>query len=1163
MLMSGRVQVPNCGAIFQETQFGWVLSGSIPEEQPAALRSFCARAEEDIEGLVKRFWEIETYCDPVLRNQTNEEECLNHFQDTHERTSEGRYVVQLPFNELKHQLGNSRKMAEKRFLALERRLDRAPALKEQYMAFLREYELLGHMELSDDVNDESQLEGYYLPHHYVLKPSSTTTRLRVVFDGSAESSTGVSINHTQLTGPTVQNDLISIVSNFRVYKYGITADIPKMYRQVEVHSNDRRYQKILNRFSNDQPLQTYVLRTVTYGLASSPFLATMTLRQLAIDEGQQFPLAAIAVEKSFYIDDVLTGAHTLEEALELKDQIIRLLQKGGFSVHKICSNSENVLQDIPREMQESSIDIDDPTINTVIKTLGVAWCPREDCFTFVVPIEETVQTDRLTKRMILSQIAKIFDPLGFVGPVVTAAKLIMRELWSLNLDWDQPVPSEMANFWTDFRNQLHWLNELTIPRWILANEIRTIELHGFADASDLAYGACLYSRLVRSDGTAELKLICSKSRILPKKKGSQKEITTPRAELLAAQLLSRLTVKQLKALDVKFETIILWSDSQIVLCWLTKSPDALAVYVGNRVREIQELTEPFFWKYIPSKFNPADCLSRGVEPKKLKSHELWWNGPHILSQIEGHFTEPIPILEEQLPELRKTTLIATSNIPRLNLFNRISRYSIIQRTMAYVVRFCDYIKSGRKSLTKGLLTTAEVSRATTLIIRLVQKETFNKEICALQTDKEFKFSTRNLNPFIDEGDGIMRVGCRLKNAIIPYQQKHPALLPKKYPMTVALVRYLHRSNMHIGQRGLLAIVRQQYWPLDAKSMIRNLIHQCIPCFRAKPTRASQLMGNLPDYRVQPFPVFANTGLDFAGPFQIRSNAKLRSAPTLKGYVCVFVCMATRALHLEAVSDLTTDGFMGALQRFVSRRGLVHKLYSDNATNFEGAKNEMRRLASLFKEEQHQKKLNEFCTERTIEWSFIPPRSPHMGGIWEAGVKSVKSHLKMVMAENKLSFEQLATVLAQIEAILNSRPLSPLSNDPNDIAAITPAHFLIGREFQAIPEPSYQHLPQGRLSKWQLVQDIRQRFWRVWTQDYLHELQQLQRDFKVTKFEVGALVLIVDDNSPPLQWQLARIIELHQGNDGHTRVVTLRTKNGTTKRAIKKICVLPLVSEPDH
>lgn len=512
--------------------------------------------------------------------------------------------------------------------------------------------------------------------------------------------------------------------------------------------------------------------------------------------------------------------------------------------------------------------------------------------------------------------------------------------------------------------------------------------------------------------------------------------------------------------------------------------------------------------------------------------------------------------------MRKTVLVSATEHSRLPLFDRVSRYMIIQRAMAYVIRFCDYIRSGRQQLTKGLPTASEIKRASTLITRLVQAEVFFQELHAIRSGNDFKLPFQNMNPFIDPSDGVLRVGGRLRNAAIPYEHRHQAVLPDKHPLTINLIRHLHRTNFHLGQRSLLGVVRQQYWPLKAKNIIRSIVHHCIPCFRMRPKKSTQLMGDLPDYRVKPSPLFSHTGLDFAGPFNLRSSAISRHSTTTKGYVCVFVCMATRALHLEAVSDLSSDSFMGALQRFVSRRGLVQKLYSDNATNFEGANNHMCRLAELFHDEQHIRAVNEYCAPRGIEWSFIPPRSPHFGGIWEAGVKSVKSHLKLVLAEHRLTFEALSTVLAQVEAILNSRPLTPASDDPNDLNAITPAHFIIGREFQAIPEPSYASIPQGRLSRLQFIQDLKQKFWRVWMNEYLHELQKRQRDLKVTEFKVGAMVVIIDENAPPLKWALARIIELHPGKDGNTRVVSLQTKNGTTKRAVKKICLLPLDDEKD-
>ncbi|XP_055612530.1 uncharacterized protein LOC129759143 [Uranotaenia lowii] len=384
MLKTDRLHLSS-SAVLQDTQFGWVLSGAIPKKCSGVVQSFCNTVEdENLDALVKRFWQIDSFSDPEPAKEPEEELCVQHYLDNYQRAPDGRYVVRLPFNGLQHKLGDSRVMAEKRFQSVERRLDASPDIKQQYSEFLREYEDLGHMKQNTNTDQDNQHAAYYLPHHYVLKPSSTTTRLRVVFDGSAESSSGISINKTQMVGPTVQSHLVQILLNFRSYKFVFTLDIPKMYRQVLVHQDDIPYQRIVWRETRNQPLRTYDLQTVTYGLASSPFLATMTLNQLAEDEGHRYPLAAEVLKNSFYIDDALTGANTLAETIELKNQLVALLARGGFEAHKFCANSDLILTDVPNENCEVSINTD-PSINTIMKTLGVSWKPKEDCFTFVVP----------------------------------------------------------------------------------------------------------------------------------------------------------------------------------------------------------------------------------------------------------------------------------------------------------------------------------------------------------------------------------------------------------------------------------------------------------------------------------------------------------------------------------------------------------------------------------------------------------------------------------------------------------------------------------------------------------------------------------------------------------------------------------------------------------
>lgn len=382
-------------------------------------------------------------------------------------------------------------------------------------------------------------------------------------------------------------------------------------------------------------------------------------------------------------------------------------------------------------------------------------------------------------------------------------------------------------------------------------------------------------------------------------------------------------------------------------------------------------------------------------------------------------------------------------------------------------------------------------------------------------------------------------------------------------MTEIIVRHLHEKHFHVGQRGLLSIVRERYWPINAKQLIKKIVTKCYVCFRHNPPPVNQFMGNLPDYRITPSPVFSNTGVDYAGPVYLKESGPGRKRLEYKGYIAVFICLATKAIHIEVVSNLTAESFIAALQRFISRRGMVTNMYSDNATNFVGANHELAELRIQFEDQVNQQKLAEFCSSKGIRWNFIPPRSPHFGGMWEAGVKSVKHHLKRVIGETKLSFEEMTTFLAQCEAILNSRPLIPVSDDPNDVEVLTPSHFLIGRSALCIPEPSYTEVKVGRLNRWQHIQLMKEHFWKRWSAEYLHHLQSRPKwHSEVTEIKIGAMVVLKDDNAAPHQWHLGRIVATHPGRDGLVRVVTVRSGTKEYQRAVSKICFLPTVDPMD-
>ena len=317
------------------------------------------------------------------------------------------------------------------------------------------------------------------------------------------------------------------------------------------------------------------------------------------------------------------------------------------------------------------------------------------------------------------------------------------------------------------------------------------------------------------------------------------------------------------------------------------------------------------------------------------------------------------------------------------------------------------------------------------------------------------------------------------------------------------------------------------------------------------------MGPLPKSRVQPsIRPFYTTGVDYCEPVFVKMS-KRRGVRPVKCYVALFVCFSTKAIHLELVEDLTTESFIATLRRFTSRRGKPKDIYSDNGTNFVGAYRELQELVALWKTEEFQRDITTALSLDEITWHFQPPRAPHFGGLWESSVKLVKTHLKRVVGKTLLTYVQFITLLTQVEACINSRPLVPLSDEPSDLAALTPSHFLIGDVLTNYPEPSITDLPANRLNQWQQIQQIQQHFWSRWSRDYLNTLQQRGKwTTSSPNLSPGDLVIMKEDNIPPLQWKLARVIDIHPGQDSITRVVSLRTANGTKKRPITKLCLLP-------
>ncbi|XP_026746103.1 uncharacterized protein LOC113507448 [Trichoplusia ni] len=666
VLIDGVIKHPLSNLLAQNTMLGWVLSGRMSRDCNSALKNFLSlhvQLKED--EMLKLFWELENEPNIIQKRLSKEEErCEEYYEATTTRDKEGRYVVRLPFKDHypEGQPNGLKEIAAKRFELLKKKFAKNSKYHEEYSKVLEEYIDLNHM-IKVEPKDINNSKAVYLPHHGVIREDKDTTKLRVVFDASCYGTNHVSLNDNMLVGPKLQQDLRHILMRWRTHRICMTADIIKMYRMVRVAEEDTDYQRLLWRPTTSEQVKQYKLVRLTFGTACASYLAVKTLQRLADDEKTKFPAASKITKTDFYMDDLLTGSETEDEAISIYKDMNKLLNLGGFELQKWSSNNENVLKYMginKRDDHELPLKV-----NSLVKVLGVNWNRETDNFVYSLNLPETKEP--ITKRRVLSDVAKLYDPLGWIAPVVVIAKFMIQKLWKMGLGWDDTISEELTSEWLQFRDNLAHIKSVFIPRWLQCFNTSTIELHVFADASQAEYAAAVYIRIV------------------------------------------------------------------------------------------------------------------------------------------------------------------------------------------------------------------------------------------------------------EEG---------------------------------------------------------------------------------------------------------------------------RGAKSYKGYICLFICIVTRAIHLEAVTDLTSKGFIAAFRRFTARRGHCQDLYSDNGTNFVGADKQLKEMFDKAKSSFPSEIAKLLTLERTT-WHFIPPHAPNFGGLWEAGIGSTKTHITKVMGNSTLTYEELSTVLAQIECCLNSRPISVLSDNPNDPLPLTPGHFLIG------------------------------------------------------------------------------------------------------------------------
>ncbi|XP_013419027.1 uncharacterized protein LOC106179805 [Lingula anatina] len=1149
-----------------KTILGWAISGPMPMDncqartkEPKVTSNFLT-----LEDQVAKFWKIEDIDDLTDEKAMsyNDKKTLSMWEETLQQNEDRHYEVSIPFRKRPPTLSNNLQIAQQRLGNLQKKLTKDPVLKQNYCCYMKDLLECGYAEKTPFSTEQNDMPTWYLPHHSVINPRKPE-KTRVVFDCSAKYK-GTSLNEQVYQGPDLTNSLLGVLLRFREEPVAIMADIQSMFHQVKVPPSERSVLSFLWWPNGDlsQPAVDHRMTVHLFGGTWCPSICSFVLRHTAeVNQTGCDESVVETVKKNFYVDDCLKTLPDVETAVKFIPQLCELLESGGFKLTKWMSNKHEVLESIPVQERAKGVEVNlSQQALPTERALGVYWNVEEDVFCYKIALEEKP----LTRRGILSMVSSIFDPLGFASPCILQAKKILQELTRQKLQWDEPIPDQEREKWLEWHSNLKKLEEMKINRCVkfsVDTDIVDHSLHFFSDASETAYGTVAYLRTVCKD-RVHCCLLMAKSRLAPIKK-----VTIPRLELMAATLSVKLNHVILKHIDFRVSESVFWTDSATVLRYITNEGNRYKTFVANRVAVIREGSQPNQWHYVDSKSNPADDVSRGQTADQLLHNKRWKEGPSFLRKNE-----------EQWPSLPGDTLHAdndmalevkvTSHVTQAQrsedtavdkIFHRQSSWYRLKRDVAWWLRFKNWLKAKvqvNASCDSGSLTVDELQRASIEIIKYVQRQAFSEEIAALKKSDPTNAKLRHknlhrLDPQLSE-DGVLVVGGRLNQAPIPHDARHQMILPRHH-IADLLIRQFHIDSGHSGREYVLSMTREQFWILGARTAIRRVINDCFTCRKRQSPCSTQKMADLPASRVTPGnPPFTYTGVDYFGPFHVKQGRKL-----MKRYGCIFTCLTIRAIHIEIAHSLDTSSFINALQRFISRRGMPKEISSDNGTNFTGADRELKEAVQGW----NQTKLGEFFRQREIKWNFNPPAASHMGGSWERQIRTIRKVLSGVMREQTLDDEGLSTLMCTVESIVNSRPLTYVSDDPRDPEPLSPNHLLLLRSGPTLPPGRFQKEDMYSRKRWRHIQYLADLFWKRWVREYLPLLQSRQKWMTVRRdIQIGDVVLIADNNTPRNMWQIATVIKTFPGRDGHVRSAEVQTVNTTLIRPITKLCLLEEVTE---
>ncbi|XP_039531128.1 uncharacterized protein LOC120485874 [Pimephales promelas] len=752
-------------------------------------------------------------------------------------------------------------------------------------------------------------------------------------------------------------------------------------------------------------------------------------------------------------------------------------------------------------------------------------------------------------RSIYHVLASQYDPLGYMIPYTTRAKVLVQRLWDKKREWDDPqLPEELITSWLEWEKELSGIEKISLPRCYVSSQMDhqscRYDIHVFCDASEQAYGSVAYLRTEDKEGQVEVIFVAARSRVAPRKQQS-----IPRLELCAALTGAQLSQLLNTELTIPIHSTTLWSDSTTVLTWLTSSSCRYKVFVGTRVAEIQEITASANWRYVRSADNPADDITRGKPLRDLATGSRWSQGPAFLKLPPASWPGQPPLsFEESSSELRQSAFSGLVTTTAHSLQS--PHYNTLSECLnAY----------GQKLHGAAYSSSADLQRDVQhAVLRQAQSESFPDELKLLKSDKPVSASSRlvSLSPELDVATGLIRVGGRLRHCeVLEADVAHPVVLDPRHPTTELIIKDYDERLCHPGTERLFTEIRRSYWILRGREAVRRYQRQCTQCRKWKGRPEIPLMADLPLTRQRYFrPAFYSTGMDCFGPFIIKIGRRNE-----KRWGIIFKCMTTRAVYLDLLTSIDSDSFLMSLRRFIARRGKPYELLSDQGTNFKGGERELDdSFATL------QEALQSHLASQQIKFVYNPPGAPHFGGCWEREIRSIKTALRVTIGTQTVTEEVLRTVLIEVEGILNSKPLGYTSSDVADPDPITPYCFIIGRRDASLPQVVYQESEILSRRRWRHSQLLADHFWRHFLKYYLPSLQARQKwQTERKSLQSGDVVMIVDPQLPRALWPVGKITQVFPGTDGRVRTASVDVKGRTYTRIAARLIQLPALPEDDQ